>query len=100
MTPREHSFTRRRFLKTSALALGATALGPPSETRAAEPKPASGKMIGIQAGAISFVAEGPEKGLDIFQERGAINTIFLATFTYGRGIAGRQVQRHPFPDPG
>ena len=58
------------------------------------------KMIGIQVGAVSFVDEGTEKVLDIFQERGAVNTLFLAVFTYGRGIAGRQVPGQPLPDHG
>src|SRR5437667_9982242 len=57
-------------------------------------------MVGIQVGAISFVDEGTEKVLDILQERGAVNTIFLATLTYGRGIAGRQVPNQPLPDHG
>src|SRR5207244_12619431 len=30
----------------------------------------------------------------------SVNTIFLATFTYGRGIAGRQVPGQPLPDHG
>jgi hypothetical protein len=29
-----------------------------------------------------------------------INTLFLASFTYGRGIGGRQPQPHPLPDHG
>jgi len=41
-------------------------------------------------GAVSFVDEGPEKVLDEFQRDAEVNTLFLATFTYGRGIAGRQ----------
>ena len=57
-------------------------------------------MIGIQAGAVSFVDEGVERVLDIFQEQGAVNTIFLAAFTYGRGLAGRQIPGQPFPDHG
>jgi hypothetical protein len=57
-------------------------------------------MIGIQVGAVSFVDEGVDQVLDILQERGAVNTIFLATFTYGRGIAGRQVPGQPLPDHG
>jgi hypothetical protein len=56
-------------------------------------------MIGIQVGAVSFVDEGTNKVLDIFQQQ-AINTLFLATFTYGRGIAGRQVPGQPLPDHG
>ncbi len=58
------------------------------------------KMIGIQVGAVSFLDEGTEKVLDIFQERADINTLFLAVFTYGRGIAGRQVPGQPLPDHG
>jgi hypothetical protein len=57
------------------------------------------KMIGIQVGAVSFQDEGVEKVLDIFQQN-SINTLFLATFTYGRGIAGRQVPGQPLPDHG
>lgn len=30
----------------------------------------------------------------------SVNTLFLATFTYGRGIAGRQVSGQPLPDHG
>jgi hypothetical protein len=44
--------------------------------------------------------EGTEKVLDLFQERGAIDTIYLTTFTYGRGLAGRQIPGHRFPDHG
>jgi hypothetical protein len=81
---------RRDFLKAGATAAGL----------AANASAASGKMIGIQVGAVSFVDEGSDKVLDIFQERAAINTRFLATFTYGRGIAGRQVPGQPLPDHG
>ena len=59
-----------------------------------------GKMVGIQVGAVSFIDEGVEKVLDIFQQRASINTLFVATFTYGRGIAGRQVPGQPLPDHG
>ena len=58
------------------------------------------KMIGIQVGAVSFFDEGVDKVLDEFQRDAAINTLFLATFTYGRGIAGRQVPGQPLPDHG
>ena len=60
----------------------------------------SSKMIGIQVGAISFVDEGTEKVLDVLQERAGVNTLFLAVFTYGRGIAGRQIPGQPLPDHG
>jgi len=61
-------------------------------------KPSS--TIGIQIGAVSFLDEGTEKVLDILQERAYVNTLFVATFTYGRGIAGRQIRGFPFPDHG
>jgi hypothetical protein len=60
----------------------------------------SSKMIGIQIGAVSFVDEGTERVLDVLQERACVNTLFLAVFTYGRGIAGRQIPGQPLPDHG
>src|SRR5262249_14256051 len=56
--------------------------------------------IGIQVGGVYFADEGTEKVLDLLQERGAVDTIYLTTFTYGRGLAGRQIPGHPFPDHG
>src|SRR5438477_86755 len=76
---------RRDFLKAATAAAIAPAI---AEALAPGPqKPA--RMIGIQVGAVSFFDEGVEQVLDIFQERGAINTIFLTTFTYGRGFSGQ-----------
>ena len=84
---------RRDFLQTAAAAgLAAAADG----ASAAPPS----KTIGIQVGAVSFVDEGVERVLDIFQQSAAVNTLFVATFTYGRGIAGRQVPGQPLPDHG
>ena len=80
---------RREFLETSTMVAGGALLGRlPSQ-------PSSPPMIGIQAGAVSFVDEGTEKVLDNFQQLASVNTIFLATFTYGRGIAGRQLASQP-----
>ena len=90
--------TRRNFVKKSAAALAATATGPWS--LAATGAATSKEIIGMQIGAVSFVDEGTEQALDILQERGAVNTIFLTTFTYGRGLAGRQIPGQPFPDHG
>lgn len=84
---------RRDFLYNTV----AGALAAAQESKAA---PAAKKMIGIQVGAVSFVDEGVGKVLDTFQEDAAINTLFVATFTYGRGIAGRQVPGQPLPDHG
>jgi hypothetical protein len=58
------------------------------------------KTIGIQIGPDSFVDEGTNKVLDILQERGAVNTIYLSTFTYDKGITGRQTQNQYLPDHG
>ncbi|MGH9671871.1 MAG: hypothetical protein ACRD44_01720 [Bryobacteraceae bacterium] len=52
-------------------------------------------MIGIQVGAVSFGDEGVEAVLDNLEDRPKVNTLFVATFTYGRGIAGRQVPGQP-----
>src|SRR5258708_32415299 len=99
-----HSVSRRDFLKTTATAsIAATLEGaalaaePAGEAKSVKPET---KMIGIQVGAVSFVDEGVEQVLDILQSRGEVNTIFLTTFTYGRGLAGRQVPGQPFPDHG
>ncbi|MBM3841550.1 MAG: twin-arginine translocation signal domain-containing protein [Verrucomicrobia bacterium] len=93
--------TRREFLKTSAAA-AATTLAPSlfTETALGAERPATQKTIGIQVGSISFVDEGADRVLDILQERGAVDTVYLTTFTYGRGLAGRQIPGQPFPDHG
>jgi hypothetical protein len=85
---------RRTFLEASLGAAGAAALGPLASI-AAEPA-----MIGIQVGAVSFLDEGTDAVLDAFHEVAGIDTLFLATFTYGRGIAGRQPRGNPLPDHG
>ena len=96
--------TRRMFLgscgSTAAGSLLATELSPEEARAGWEAQQERSKPIGIQVGAVSFVDEGVEQVLDIFQERGAVNTIYLTTFTYGRGLAGRQVPGQPFPDHG
>src|SRR5205809_5381556 len=93
--------TRRQFLnQTTAGFAAAAVVGPalfPATSQAAE---STQKMIGIQVGSVSFVDEGTEQVLDTLQERGAVNTIFLTTFTYGRGLGGRQIPGQPFPDHG
>src|SRR5499427_9371331 len=85
---------RREFLRLTAgagAALAVPAVAAPSQLKA---------MIGIQVGAVSFVDEGTEQVLDNLQERARVNTLFLAVFTYGRGIAGRQIPGQPLPDHG
>jgi len=97
-TPKIH---RRDFLKAGAGLAAAAAVSPLTAPAAAGPEAAAGgRLIGIQIGAVSFVDEGTEAVLDLLQERGAVNTLFLAAFTYGRGLAGRQIPGQPFPDHG
>ena len=87
---------RREFLEGAAIAIGGLLLDGATPGAAERPAP----MIGIQAGAISFVDEGTDKVLETFQQLGLVDTIFLATFTYGRGIAGRMPRGTPLPDHG
>lgn len=88
---------RREFIQNSAATAVAAAI-PGSRALAAATK--SQATIGIQVGAVSFVDEGVEKVLDTFQQDAAINTLCIATFTYGRGIAGRQIPGQRLPDHG
>jgi len=93
---------RRQFVKTGMGFAAAAAVAPLAGELVAQPdSPASNRQtIGIQIGAISFVDEGTDQVLDLLVERGAVNTLFLTTFTYGRGLAGRQIPGQPFPDHG
>src|ERR1044071_3521208 len=87
-------WTRRECIQqTGAGVAAAAAFGLPTRATAAD---SAKKSIGIQVGAVSFVDEGTEALLDILQERGAVNAVFLTTFTYGRGLAGRQIPGPPF----
>ena len=91
---------RRTFLAAASAPalLGADSASQTESAQNAGPK--KDQTIGIQIGSISFLDEGTEKVLDILQERACVNTLFLATFTYGNGIAGRQIPGKPLPDHG
>jgi len=54
-------------------------------------------MIGLQVGAVSFFDEGVGQVLDTLQERGGGQHHFSHDFTYGRGLAGRQIPGHRSP---
>jgi hypothetical protein len=86
------NITRRNFVHGTALAMTGA-------LNAKEVQPAQ-RTIGIQIGAVSFADEGVEPVLDILQSKASVNTLFIAAFTYGRGIAGRQVPGQPLPDHG
>lgn len=89
--------SRRDFIKSGA---AFAALAMPLAKLSARPAPPAAKINGIQVGPVSFVDEGVETVLDNLQKLGGVNTIFLTTFTYGRGLSGRQIPGHPFPDHG
>jgi len=98
--------SRRDFLKRAggAAMMAGTMLGAPgpASSRALNGAARSLRenLIGIQIGAVSFVDEGVEKVLDSLQQRAGVNVLMLAVFTYGRGIAGRQIPGQPLPDHG
>ncbi|HWB90918.1 MAG TPA: twin-arginine translocation signal domain-containing protein [Puia sp.] len=77
------SQSRRSFLKNSAGFAALAAFGPYPMT------PPSRSSCGIQIGPDCFVDEGIENVLDILQQKGAVDTLYLSTFTYDRGIIGR-----------
>src|SRR2546430_7208445 len=85
------TLSRREFTKLMA----AATVAPPFSQQAR-----SGRTLGIQVGAVSFLDEGVDPVLDRFQRDANVNALFIATFTYGRGIAGRQVPGQPLPDHG
>src|SRR5215472_7153545 len=100
------NLARRRFFQlisaaaATVLASAAEAAKPAlpqiDRTRVKQRKP----YVAIQVGVVSFVDEGTDKVLDIFQEKAHINTLWLNTFTYERGTGGRQIPGHPLPDHG
>src|SRR5437868_196960 len=88
---------RRLFLHNVAGAVVSASL---LNTNMADKPTKPERMIGLQVGAVSFADEGVSRVLDECQKSASINTLFVATFTYGRGIAGRQVPGQPLPDHG
>jgi hypothetical protein len=106
--PKDHAienYSRRSFLKCSTAAALAAAMPNGAAVGAQEAArttalPPGKRFIGIQVGAVSFVDEGVDRVLDILQERAGVNALMLAVFTYGRGIAGRQLPGQPLPDHG
>lgn len=102
--------SRRRFLKRiTTLPLLALIGGKnlpldlltaPSASTTSLPAFDKEKFVAIQIGARSFVDEGVEKVLDDLQQKGGVNVLMPAVFTYGRGLAGRQLPGQPLPDHG
>src|SRR5437763_1785891 len=93
---------KRRDFVAAGVAAGLARWGPGASPRGQPSRAptADRPMVGIQVGAVSFVDEGTDRVLDGFEQMAGINTLFVATFTYGRGIAGRQLRGQPLPDHG
>jgi len=89
--------SRRDFMQQSATLAGGALLPFP---RGLFTKKKEDPLVGIQIGAISFIDEGINQVLDNVQERGQVNTLFLAAFTYDTGIGGGQIKGFRFPDHG
>lgn len=104
MSQSEKVITRRDLLEMGVgIAAGAVTqrlagAAEPLQDAAKQQQP--NRIIGIQIGAISFVDEGVNQVLDILQERGQVNTLFISSFTYDGGTGGRQVKSRPLPDHG
>jgi len=94
--------SRRTFIKNSTgLAALAAAISPLAGNASSAVNTPSGSGIassgldpqtstcGIQIGPDCFVDEGTDRVLDILAEKGAVDTLYLSTFTYDRGIIGR-----------
>jgi len=92
--------SRRKFLKNTGAFTAAVAAAPGAACSFREEKEEGNKIVGIQLGAVSFMDEGVDQLLDALQERAGVNTIFMSAFCYDRGLNGRQMPGHPFPDHG
>ena len=80
------------------LAVQAAAQGQGTKQAAAPTK--GSKFVAIQIGGRSFVDEGVDACLDTLQNTGGVNVVMATVFTYGSGLAGRQVHGEPLPDHG
>src|SRR6187402_2624384 len=86
------SNSRRAFLKnsvslTAAAVAGTVAGASPLAWQNGPAAPKKALMNGIQVSPASFVDEGVDQVLDIFQQRASVNTIIVSTFSYDRGIS-------------
>src|SRR5689334_21686539 len=98
-------FSRRRFIQLLSAVTAWAMSGNPGRAAGRPPVP-RGKVklrkpcIAIQTPAISFTDEGVEKVLDTLREKAHVNTVWLNTYSWDRGAAGRQLAGYPFPDHG
>ena len=109
LEPNRRTFLKGMTAQALAMAPGTALLGqiaqnaqrraPASELRGI-PGRGKKKFVAIQIGARSFVDETVDKCLDTLQEKGGVNVVMATVFTYGTGLAGRQVHGEPLPDHG
>lgn len=92
--------SRRRFLKQGSVIAAAIAAAPAAALASGSTNSGSQPIIGLQLGAASFMDEGIDTVLESLQKRAGVNTIFMSTFCYDRGLNGRQIPGQPFPDHG
>ena len=109
LEPNRRTFLRGLTAQALAMGPGSALLGelaqnaprraPGSELRGT-PGRGKKKFVAIQIGARSFVDETVDRCLDTLREKGGVNTVMATVFTYGSGLAGRQVHGEPLPDHG
>src|SRR4051812_31313342 len=97
---REMAFSRRTFIRNSAitsagLAIRGSAGAYPMLGQV--PSSENGPLVGIQIDSHSLFDEGIDKVLDVLQEQGQVNTLFLAVFTFDTATGGRS---SPYPGHG
>lgn len=111
LDPNRRTFLKGLTAQALAMAPGTALLGQlaqnpqrrtPAEAAQLRGIPGRGrkKFVAIQIGARSFVDEGVDKCLDTLQQTGGVNVVMPTVFTYGTGLAGRQVHDEPLPDHG
>jgi hypothetical protein len=109
MESKSNDASRREFLKRASMASavmlnGAAGTGAFASVVSQAPEAGSTNkekpFVAIQIGARSFVDEGVDKCLDTLQEKASVNVLMPTVFTYGRGLAGRQIPGLPLPDHG
>ena len=95
MTTSRRTFMRNSAITTAGLVLRNTTRAYPMMGQAASSE--NGPLVGIQIDSHSLFDEGINKVLDVLQEQGQVNTLFLAVFTFDTATGGRS---SPYPGHG
>src|SRR5665213_3560425 len=92
--------SRRTFIRNSvatAAGLSVCGLAGAYPRMGQDPTSENSPLVGIQIDSHSLFDEGIDKVLDILQEQGHVNTLFLAVFTFDTATGGRS---SPYPGHG